>query len=180
MREWWEKLLSTAVREGLSEVTFQLKNCTKRREQTLAHAPLTSYRPVHHGLGQAQPPLTLGLCSSWHFLPLYSQHFGPRFTCHGLTLDCTLCRFDISLCSHLGHVPWTQLLWYFYHTPTFLLLRNAGSIFVQYSLNAMYGRILVWGTIWWDFLIGVYSIGYLLIIQMCSLKLAILFCVFTY
>ena len=30
---------------------------------------------------------------------------------------------------------------------TNLLVRNAGSIFVQYSLNAMYGRILVWGTI---------------------------------
>ena len=90
------------------------------------------------------------------------------------------CRYDLSLCSYLGHVPWTQLLWYFYHKPTFLLVRNAGSIFVQYSLNAIYGRILVWGTIWRDFLIGVYSIGYLLIIQMCSLKLTILFCVFTY
>ena len=125
-------------------MTFQLKNWI-RRCLTLAHACSTFHIPDPLWDKASHSPFLLpSLCFSWHFLPLYGQYFGPRFTCYGLTVDCTLCCYDVSLCSHLRRVSF--ILFYFWPRWVFVAVCGLSLVAMRGGYSSLWCAVF---SLWW-------------------------------
>lgn len=100
------------------------------------------------------------VCFSWHFLPFTRRYSGPRFACHSLTTGCYSAVVTLPF-ADITPRAWTQRVWCFFsHGPNFLLARNAGSAFVQFSLTVVRSRVWLWGNnLSLLTLMGIYSIG---------------------